>query len=304
MKLLRAAFENFRLLRNLKLDFSTDATKGLTVIRAENETGKTTILHALKWVFYGDDALPGGRDFRLHPIDWDTSTGNRVRIYGEVEFETHGKRSDDAIRYRIIRSTEEIVDGDSWQRAQSTVKLFELRDIGATPREPSEAVIRAELPKDLQEVFFTDGDRALSFIEATAPAKRDRVKKAIRSLLGLGMLDNSIRHVTKAMSGIRQTAIKMGAGQELTDVLARLTEIDDEVADLEQNTEDARSQFAQFDDELNAVQKKLDDALLKGDREKLQRELTQVQHDQARITQQRQEVALEHSSVVRQHVFG
>lgn len=295
MKLLRAAFENFRLLRDLKLDFSTDATKGLTVIRAENETGKTTILHALKWVFYGDDTLPGGRDFRLHPIDWDTSKGNRVRIYGEIEFETHGKRSDDTIRYRIIRSTEEIVNGDSWQRAQSTVKLFELRDVGATPREPPEAVIRAELPKDLQEVFFTDGDRALSFIEATAPAKRDRVKKAIRSLLGLGMLDSSIRHVTKAMSGIRQTAIKMGAGQELTDVLARLTEIDDEVAGLEQDTEDARSQFTQFDDELNAVQKKLDDALLKGDREKLQRELTQVQHDQARITQQRQEAALEHS---------
>jgi len=70
MKLIRAEFENFRLLRHLKLDFSTDETKKLTVIRAENETGKTTVLNALQWALYGEDALPGkGQDYRLHPIN-------------------------------------------------------------------------------------------------------------------------------------------------------------------------------------------------------------------------------------------
>ena len=34
-------------------------SKNLTVIRAENETGKTTMLTALQWAFYGDEALPG-----------------------------------------------------------------------------------------------------------------------------------------------------------------------------------------------------------------------------------------------------
>ena len=45
MKLIRAEFENFRLLQSLILEFSTDSVKKLTVIRAENETGKTTILN-------------------------------------------------------------------------------------------------------------------------------------------------------------------------------------------------------------------------------------------------------------------
>ena len=49
MKLIRAEFENFRLLRDLKLSFSTDGKRNLTVIRAENETGKTTILNGLQW---------------------------------------------------------------------------------------------------------------------------------------------------------------------------------------------------------------------------------------------------------------
>ena len=174
-----------------------------------------------------------------------------------------------------------------------------MRDVGATPREPPDAVIRAELQKDLQEVFFTDGDRALSFIEATAHAKRDRVKKAIRSLLGLGMLDKSIPHVKKAMSGIRQTALKTGTGQELVDVSARLPKIEEEIADLERDTEDAKSQFTQFDDELVAVQKKLDEALLRGDREKLQQQLAQAQQDGTRIAQQGQEAATQHSALFR-----
>src|SRR5689334_17232699 len=89
MKLIRAEFQNFRLLRQLKLDFSTDSRKKLTVIRAENETGKTTLLFALQWALYGDDALPGGgQGYRLHPIDWDASEGRRVPISVQVDFET------------------------------------------------------------------------------------------------------------------------------------------------------------------------------------------------------------------------
>ena len=68
MKLIRADFQNFRLLRDLSLTFANDTNKKLSVIRAENESGKTTILNALQWALYGDDALPGGRrDYRMHP---------------------------------------------------------------------------------------------------------------------------------------------------------------------------------------------------------------------------------------------
>ena len=76
MKLLRAAFQNFRLLRDLEFEFATDSDRHLTVIRAANESGKTTILHALQWALYGDAALPGrGEGFRLHPIELGCQRG-------------------------------------------------------------------------------------------------------------------------------------------------------------------------------------------------------------------------------------
>jgi len=45
-------------------------------------------------------------------------------------------------------------------------KLFALNETGASPIDAPEALINEELPPELREVFFTDGDRALSFIEA------------------------------------------------------------------------------------------------------------------------------------------
>ena len=88
MRLLRAGFQNFRLLRDLELDFGVDPEKRLTVVRAANESGKTTVLLGLQWALYGDEALPArGEGFRLHPIDWNVSEGARVTITASVDFE-------------------------------------------------------------------------------------------------------------------------------------------------------------------------------------------------------------------------
>lgn len=212
MKLLRANFQNFRMLRDLELDFSSKTDRNLTVIRAANESGKTTILHGLQWALYGDGALPGkGVGFRLHPIDWDTSEGKRVPIAATVEFElttyrrSSGEMRETRRRYRLVRSAFEDVDSQT-RRSASIVKLFALNDTGATPIDAPEALINDELPPELREVFFTDGDRALSFIEADVAlsTKRERVQRAIRSLLGLGVIDTAIKHVRKEAARRRQ----------------------------------------------------------------------------------------------------
>ena len=66
MKLLRARFQNFRLLRDVAFTFSTDPERPLTVIRAANDSGKTTLLAGLQWALYGDGALPNrGKGFRF-----------------------------------------------------------------------------------------------------------------------------------------------------------------------------------------------------------------------------------------------
>ena len=282
MKLLRAEFENFRLLRDLELRFSVDPDRNLTVIRAANETGKTTILSALQWALYGDSALPGkGDGFRLHPIDWEASDGKRVPITATVEFEvTTSRRGPSGLRetrrqYRIVRSSFEDVDGTTWRRSPSTVKLFALNDTGASPIDAPESLINEELPPELREVFFTDGDRALSFIEADVAlsTKRERVQRAIRALLGLGVIEDAVKHVQKSAAEVNKKAKMVDAGGQLDSIASRLEKIEDDTTRLEDDLEDAKEQFANFDEKVNETDRKISAALQKGDKEKLSKNL-------------------------------
>lgn len=308
MKLLRANFENFRLLRDLELQFSSDPNRNLTVIRAANESGKTTILNGLQWALYGDAALPGkGEDFRLHPIDWDSSSSHRVPITATVEFEIATyRRAPAGLRetrhqYRLVRSSFEEVDGKTSRRSPSTVKLFALKNTGANPIEAPEAIINDELPPELRDIFFTDGDRALSFIEADVAlsTKRERVQRAIRSLLGLGVIEEAIRHVRKASSDVNKQAKQVGGGGALNKIASRLMEIDDDIIKLEGELEDAKQQFIAFDEKVEKTDLKITEALQKGDKEKLQKDIEQAKRKIKQLDDQLNVANKEHSVLFR-----
>tara|TARA_R110002072_G_scaffold106682_2_gene232920 strand:+ start:2616 stop:4760 length:2145 start_codon:yes stop_codon:yes gene_type:complete len=307
MKLLRATFQNFRLLRDLELDFSSDTEKNLTVVRAANESGKTTILHALQWALYGDTALPGkGDGFRLHPIDWEVSDGKHVPITAIVEFElkTHrriaGEMRETRRCFRLVRSAFEDVDSQS-KRSPSTVKLFALNDTGSVPIDAPEAMINDELPPELREVFFTDGDRALSFIEADVAlsTKRQRVQSAIRSLLGLGVIDDAIKHVRKSAAEINKHARQLGMDTELNRIASRLEAIEETWDKLEDDLEDAKQQFSAFEDKVNETDKKIVAALQKGDKEQLQKSLDSAKREIKQLDDQLKVANKEHSALFR-----
>ena len=307
MKLLSAKFQNFRLLRDLELEFSTDAHRKLTVIRAANESGKTTILHGLQWALYGDEALPGkGDGFRLHPIDWDVSDRGGVSIMATVEFEltTHrrisGRIHETIRRYRLVRSAFENVDGQG-RRSASTVKLFALDDTGATPIGAPETLIKDELPSELRDVFFTDGDRALSFIEAdvTLSTKRERVQRAIRSLLGLGVIDDAIRHVRKSAAEVNRKAKLVGTGSELNSIASRLEAVENNIDKFDVELQDAKQQFAAFDEKVDEIDRKIAATLQKGDREKLRRNLDQAKREIGQLDSQLVLANKEHSALFR-----
>ena len=307
MKLLRAEFQNFRLLRDLQLEFASDPNKNLTVIRAANDSGKTTVLHALQWALYGDSALPSkGEGFRLHPIDWNVSEGKRVLITATVEFEmttyrrVSGKTRETRHRYRLVRSTFEDIDIEAG-RSASTIKLFALKDKGATPIDSPISFINEEFPPELREVFFTDGDRALSFIEAdiTLSTKRDRVQRAIRSLLGLEVIDDAIKHVRKSAMEINKKAKKVGSNSDLNDVASRLETIETNCEKLETDLEDVKQQFGTFDEKVDETDRKIAEVLQKGDREKLQKELDHARHEIKRLDGQVVAANKEHSTLFR-----
>ena len=91
MKLKGVKFRNFRILKEFDLKFSTNADLPLTVIRAANESGKTTLLYALQWVLFGDSSLPSGSNFRLSPLD--SEVGTTVEISADLTFQVENRHN-------------------------------------------------------------------------------------------------------------------------------------------------------------------------------------------------------------------
>jgi DNA sulfur modification protein DndD len=307
MRIIRARFENFRLLRDLELEFTISGNEKLTVIRAENDSGKTTILNGLQWGFYGDEGLPDrGRDYRLHPIDWDNANGKSVRISVEIDFETVVARRgpnrslvETTEAYRIIRSVHENLQGKEWNREASTVRLFHLGDEGSRAIDHPESQINEELPPELREVFFTDGDRALSFIEAATRTKRDRVERAIRSLLGLDIIEDALRHVKRAASDVNKQAKSFTDSDTITQIASRLEAISVQSVELESKIIDSREQSGAFEQRSVDIQKKIDEALTKGNREQLVAERERTQRQLQRIKEQLTGASREHSLLLK-----
>src|SRR5690554_6228082 len=193
MKIIRARFKNFRILKNLDIEFSTDPKRKLTVIRAANETGKTTIQQALIWCLYGSKAFSKRRSYTLFPTDY-VGIRDKVEVSVEIDFvteeivrqsrTTHTQRT---TRYRLRRLCIEGPPSDDGviSREMEKALLFEITDSGVKSIEDGlvNDIIQRALPITLKDVYFTDGDSALSFIESTISdrQKSERVRNAIES---------------------------------------------------------------------------------------------------------------------------
>lgn len=311
MKLIRANFENFRLLRDLEIDFSVEKDKNLTVVRAENESGKTTILNALQWAMYGDDALPNkGIDYRLHPIDWDQKNSNQVTIAVSIDFEhvtfrkTSSGFAENSQKFRIIRTAIESIDDIDWKRTHPKVDLYYLSDKGSELINNPDSFINDLCPLELREVFFTDGDRALTFIEeASISAKRERVQKAIRSLLGLNVIENALRHVSLVERDINKDAQKIGV-EDLNVVTKNIEDVENGILELEGKLENAKLQFNEFDQRFHDIDKKISAALQKGNREDLEKELKKISQNIRDIDEQLIEANKEHSDLFKRQALA
>ena len=306
IQLVRAKFRNFRSLRNVALDFSRDAEKPLTVIRAENASGKTTILTALTWALFGDDALPGRRaTFRLHPIDWDEKRdGTEVRIEVEVVFVTVDDETEIETTYELIRSAVETPKADgTFLPQRSNVVLLKHGAAGAQPVDnPTAFISNRILPRSLKDVFFIDGDRALAFIEASddKAVKRERVESAVRSLLGLDLLESAEGHLDTARREAVQQVKTEAKGTSLGVLTEREDHLKNEILTLEETKKGLLEDSTATEGRKRRADEALRDALAAGgaDRKQLEVELTEAQNRLAAERKRYQDLLTRHTTLL------
>lgn len=306
MKLKSARIENFKLLRDVSLQFSTDPSRPVTVIRAENGSGKTSTLSALQWGLFGDPGLDASaRDVRLSPSDWPD--GNRCGIRVQIDFahtvydEVGGELVPKHTNYRILRTVNETPRGEKqFDRETSQMYLFELTDSGNEEQKGADVRLSEMLPLDMKDVFFTDGDRAMNFVSPSLPknTKQHQVKSAIRSLLGLSVLETALENIRKASAKFnKQLAEATGSveattiHEELEQKRAELKKLRDRIEELDKQIEQIAKQEEEADRKLLQAMKGIEDhAELAKKLENARRQLKDAEEGEQRLKKKHQEI--------------
>lgn len=247
--------ENFRQFRGkTKVDFSLDPEKNVTIILGDNTFGKTTLLQAFNWCFYGKVNFDQRPDFLLnYEVSEEMRNGDQQKVEVEITV-LH-----DGIEYIITRSQRYNCNGGNVRgEAVPTIKVSYKQPDGQTESVKSaqiDNVINNILPEDLSTYFFFDTERVSSI------STRKDVADAVKGLLGLSIMDGAIKHLgdrTKKTTVIGKLygSMDLDGDAKAQEALNRIQTAEAKRTAIAEQIEDCTSQINQYDnrkEQLDAI---------------------------------------------------
>ena len=308
LKLRRIEIDNFVCFDNLVIEPSIDSERPLTVIRAENGSGKTTFLRALRWGMYGERGLPGDSTrFSLHP-SWWRPNDDGIKTKVTIEFETDGSTRDYAegssitTVYQLVRSVTTIGkptardDEPDFRRINEQTQLMVKEGDGMwTPHTVGvEAVIEQLLPWGLRDFFVMDADEATDFVggsENKVMNRREVIKKttdAVHSLLGIDVFRKASDRVAKMAREFGAQATRAIGDADLNALQEDLNLHRGEADELTEKISEQKTQKTELEDRLRQRRDSLETELKDiGAAEELRTRLVENRKQHERVTKNR-----------------
>ncbi len=293
MRIENAHIKNFKLLDDIELRFSTDPANPLTVIRAENGSGKTSILHALRWAIYGKPGIPEG----MRLTSTTTTPGQAVTVQVRMEFTTIDPFSGEEVRYRLIRTCEETPgEGDDVERTEDGLRLLRRTARGEEDIETGQkGLIDKLLPPNLADVFFTNGDDVQRFISGGQQAERERqaaVHDAIRQVLGLEDVEGAENHLVAVARELKRELANAG-GEELKSAQEDLDGVQDKVEEKKAELSRIQNRIEEVDVQIRADERELNSLRGIGDLEAIQARIHELEYDLKNLEEQEKTIRLQ-----------
>ena len=237
MRLIQLKMTDFRqFLGEATLEFSSDDQSLVTIVHGENGVGKTTILNAIHWCFYGQTLGDFEEPDRLVN---DTALNEYGRTSAKVELQfVH-----DETVYRLSRTYEHSTrnsDLDGFQVLQGN--NAPVRGIGR--------VIQRLIPSHMAPYFFFHGEGLVTL--GTAVGKNG-FRDAIRAILGFNYAEKAIELLEKIKLKWQKEATKI----EQLSTQARVA-MEREI-DAEQQISSARDKLAETTRQLKVIESSLAD---------------------------------------------
>ncbi|PSB52371.1 AAA family ATPase [Chamaesiphon polymorphus] len=245
MKLTAIRLCNFRQFygETPEVRLATDNDRNTTIVHGNNGAGKTTLLNAFTWVLYEKFTAAFAESQQLvnKRAIAEAEIGTAVDTWVEVAWEHDGKR------YRAKRMCRAYKQQDTVNIVNNELLYLYIGDADGKwlhPQQPPDEIIGRILPASLHQYFFFDGERIEQIVRQD---KRLEIAEATKILLGVEVLNRSIKHLGEAKKTLETELAQIGdtatkdllrsqqqCQQEIDNIESRQAEIDREIANFHQ----------------------------------------------------------------------
>ncbi len=227
MKLISITICNFRQFYGktpeIKLAYGDRNT---TVIHGNNGSGKTALMNAFTWVLYEkfSAAFAAVEQLVNKRALTEAENGKGVACWAEIIFEHDNKR------YQVKRLCRAYKSENTVEHTKSELFMQVAGDEGRwmPPFQHPDDIIGRILPESLHQYFFFDGERIEQIVRHD---KKAEIAEATKELLGVEVLNRSIRHLGEAKKSL-ETDLKQIGNPETKQLLKDKQKLEQEVDQL------------------------------------------------------------------------
>jgi len=245
VKLLKISLHHFRQFYGKhEFTLATDPARNVTLLHAENGVGKTTLLNAVLWAFYGVTTKKFEQREKI--INFEALQEGKNLATVEILFEHEGST------YILQRQHYQ----KSEQNAEARVTAHRIEN-GNLIAVPAITLTNSVVPPEMAKYFFFDGEHAETF---SAETNYKAVGKAIRDMLGCSVAQVAIDDLAYAIKGIEESIGELPGQDDLQRIQREIGEInnrkedaDRQLAGLLELKAHCNAQIQQIDEKLRGV---------------------------------------------------
>jgi|LGOV01.1.fsa_nt_gb DNA sulfur modification protein DndD len=249
--------KNFRQYLDETIEFAT-GKKNVTIVHGENGTGKTTLLQAFNWCFYGKSDLSYSEDMLLSKtIEQGMINNEQEEITVSIEF-IHKDEF-----YLITRNQQVKMLGEKLHYEQSNLRLKYKTKKGVWEfysEDLPENFIHRIFPESLASYFLFDGERIKHLGDNSIKGKND-MRTAVSNIMSLDTLSNARNHMKAVKKKIIEDySISRGdiKAKKITDDIRKkedkIDEIEEEQTENDKNLESYQGQVKDFSDKIKGFE--------------------------------------------------
>lgn len=235
--------------------------EGVTVFYGENMRGKTTLLNAIRFAFFGSIITRGSRSVSLHNAgNWEQHAAGKYGFTVALDF-THEGRRYTLTRTHRPRQGIEVPHNDEDYISEP----FLTRDDEPLGPDERRAELQRILPEQISRFFLFDGELLQEYEDLLSQddGQGQRISEAIERILGVPILTQGRATLAQVRAIAEKRAAQAAQGDN------RTREIGNNIEQLAQERETLQRDQDRQSREMDELRKKkasLEDALKKQDR--------------------------------------